>query len=289
MKNYVFRFAFILFFCIFFGVACAEKPVVQIGSFSITKTMAEKRQQVAKIYYPEEKSEVGLGQLVRAYTFAQILKNNGKTISDEELDQEIKRIDSHSRAPEMLAQIKAIFGTDTESYKKIFILPNTVDRMIYPFFQNSEILQKQEKQKADQFLQTVLKNSKQFEELAKKDKLPTTQVTVMKDGLVWDHLKGKSTSVVNQAAQTELQKAVSKQLENEMRAQSESEAKVWMTQIIPNLKPGQVHPELLDKNEVWVVLKYFGNHKFKTVAFQKANFEEWLAKEKEKVQVVGSF
>ena len=113
------------------GCFSQDKPLAQVGNHTITAHDADYRNQVISFYYPEEKRQLGLDQLIRAYRTAEILANNGHAITPEVIENEVKRIDTQTRDPAGLAKIKAIFGEDQAAYRKIFVVPVYAERMIY--------------------------------------------------------------------------------------------------------------------------------------------------------------
>ena len=135
--------------------------VASVGSYNITNKMVALREKVAEIYYPDKKQKVGLIQLIKAYTTAQILENEGVKITQSDLKKEAKRIDENTKNTKILNQIKSIFGKKTESYYQVFILPNLAKRVIQPFVfkADKKFVQKGFK-KADNFLQKCRTNLK---------------------------------------------------------------------------------------------------------------------------------
>jgi hypothetical protein len=71
---------------------------------------------------------------------AVLQKNYGVTISPAQLAAEIQRIDTSTRAPEMLAEIKAALGNDPEKFANAFAKPLLVERELRRRFENDDAL-----------------------------------------------------------------------------------------------------------------------------------------------------
>ena len=69
---------------LFLLTSCTRNnPVVKVGDYTLMEKDAHYRSAVIKIYFPDDNRDLGLDQLVRAYTYAQILKNHGREITPE--------------------------------------------------------------------------------------------------------------------------------------------------------------------------------------------------------------
>jgi len=64
----------------------------------------------------------------------------GTTISHELLDAEVQRINSTTRAPEVLAEIKAALGGDPEKFADVFARPILVERLLHERFEADSAL-----------------------------------------------------------------------------------------------------------------------------------------------------
>jgi hypothetical protein len=64
----------------------------------------------------------------------------GVTITPAMLDAEVQRINTTTRAPEMLAEIKAAFGNDPARFAEAFAKPFLVERLLHDKFENDDAL-----------------------------------------------------------------------------------------------------------------------------------------------------
>lgn len=155
-----------------------------VGDLVITQSNVRQRNEVIKIYYPQETQDFGLKQLTRAFVDAQILKNNGFPLTEERVKAEAQRIDQGTKDANTLAKIKKIFGGNEADYFKVFVLPTLAERTIYfDFFRNSPVIHRESKERAIQFSKAGEKGS--YSTLAKKQGLKYQKITIKKDSPLW--------------------------------------------------------------------------------------------------------
>ncbi len=301
MKKLILSFSLGLL-CLFFQ-GCTRNPVLaEVGDYKITKEEANFRNRVIRIYYPQETRNLGIDQLVRAFTYAQILKNNGQEVTDDVLTKEVNRIDQHTLVPETLARIKGIFGPDTKSYRRVFVLPTLTERVIYfEFFLHDPKPQAVAVKPAEDFLHLALQKPKEYLNLAstKGYKVQDFEVSV-KEGLKElknePKKKGKKGEDDARSLASNNPNSAPAHLDMRMKAQMEEqraeEAKRWIENILKGLKPGEIYSKLVDQGQQWYVVKFLkqtpskkGAYTFNAVAFNKAEYGEWIEAETKKVKI----
>lgn len=274
------------------GFAKFHDPQIgKVGDYIITQKDVTYRDSVFHLYTPEDSRNPGLQQLIKAFTYAQILKNNSHPVTDEILQKEEQRIDQKTLLPEKLQSIKAVFKGDQKAYRKIFILPTYVERTIfYDFFLNNPTAQAESKKIASDFLETALKNPSQFAGLAKKGGLKTQKLFISEiEGIYFElpkEIQDNSTPKQNQAPES-----VSKQLKNQLQEQKNTEAEKWIKEVVNPLQVGQVFSQVIDRGEYWLVARLYKKPKkpsspfeMETVVFPKADYNDWLERETAKVK-----
>lgn len=249
-----------------------------VGRFSISDRDVSYRNAVTKIYFPEEKRDLGRDLLIKSFTFAQILENNDHPISPDVLTKEAKRISDTTLKPEMLQSIKDVFGADQEGYLKNFVLPTYAERVLYyEFFLHSPKVQEPSHQVAAEYLKETLAKPDRFGRTPPEMPAKNKFVVSLTNGIVWDQEKSAAATMQEVA-------------KNQHRSQ---EALKWKAEVVDTLKSGQVFPKVMDLGDTWLVVRYLGpqkkdgveDYQFEGVLFPKANFDEWLKQEKEKVKV----
>lgn len=270
--------------------ACTRDPVLlRVGQYTVHRTDAEYRNRVIRVYYPQETRELGLTQLQKAFLFAEILKNNGRPLTENDLKQEEDRIEKTTLMPELLGRIKEIFAGNKEAYRRDYVLPVLAERVIYyDFFLHDPKTQASSLKVAQTFLERVKASPEHFEAIAKKEGLKTAGFTVsLREGLTWELEGGAPRPPASVPAMPE--KVKSKWAE---QTHSSDEGKRWIRDVIGPLRAGQVYPKVIDNGATWMIARYvrlrprqWDVYEMQAVSFPKAGFQKWLGQESEKVKI----
>ncbi len=260
-----------------------------VGDYKISVQDAALRDKVIQIYYPQQAEKYGLKQLVASYTYAQILKNYGKEITEDVVAGEAERIEKNTRAPEVLARIKAVFKDDEAAYRRVFILPTFADRVIYfDFFLKTPEFHAESKAKAASFARVAAAAPEKFaSEAGKLGLSPAKLLVSLAHGLEWDYDKTRSAPPTSDAP-AEVQKRLQEQSDTGVS----QEGQTWMNDVIKPLKKGEVSLAPVERQEHWLVVRYLGPSKtmpgaqeLESVSFPKADYEAWLNGERDKISI----
>lgn len=277
--------------------ACQKSPVVAtIGESEITEQDLALRGQVIRSYFPEYQGdlrEAALKQLTSSFTYAEILRNHGHKIDDEVLKKESERIDKSTLLPEKLQQLKAIFAKNPDLYLKDYVLPVYAERVIYfEFFLNDPEIQKASLEMAKAFLESVRTEKGPFKKPEGIAGTGQGKFTVsLSEGIVFDQPSpgpGQDRPTPPPSASPA---AVQEKLESRKRAAQSEEGKRWIEEIISQLRPGEVHPQVIDQKESWWVVRYLGpkgknapdSYAMELVGFPKADYGKWLEVERARI------
>ena len=116
------------------------------------KRLCEDRAAVERVYYDhrigekspfEQASSAALiERIVRdeQRKEAALRKIYGLEISSAQLDAEVRRINATTRAPQMLAEVKAALGGDPSKFARVFAKPFLVERLLRERFENDDAL-----------------------------------------------------------------------------------------------------------------------------------------------------
>ena len=263
----------ILFICLLFihGSCSKQKQIIaEVGAYKITQKDINYRNKIIKLYDPKETRDLGLAQLTRAFSYAEILNSYGQSINEKMLLQEAIRIDKETQIPNFLLKIKSVFDDDHDAYLRIYVLPVLVERMIYyDFFVNNLSVHKESYNDAMKFLKLALKSTKAFHRLGQKQGLDFARFVV-----------SEKTGLRPMGAIPDV-------------PPSDEQAKRWITNVVSKLKPGEIFPEVVNTEEHWKAIRYVGPYQNKTnehlleaVLFKKISFDEWIKSEKLKIKVV---
>jgi hypothetical protein len=80
----------------------------------------------------------------------------GVEITPAVLDTEVQRINTTTRAPEMLVEIKAALGNDPAKFASVFAKPNLVERLLREKFDNDDALHAVQRRQAEQVREKLL-------------------------------------------------------------------------------------------------------------------------------------
>jgi hypothetical protein len=284
-----------------FGVYRAfykDRVIATVGDYEITQKDKVLRDQIQQIFYPQDPHSYGLDQLTTAYTYAQILKNNGHEITEHLLRAEDMRINKNTKAPEVLKKIRDLFKGDDEAYQKVFILPTYAERTIYyDFFAKNPKAQEHSLGKVREFLSELEKTKSPLQELARKSDLTFKKFTLSKEkGIEWE----KETSLkkaggapekpglIDMSAQAPAE--IRHQIDQETQGKSLESAQFWVDNVIKHMKPGEVFQSPVDFEETWLIVKYGkliskGKFQLEAVFIPKDNYQQWLDAETAKFRV----
>ncbi len=274
-----------------------SNPVVAIvGDYKITQRDVKYKNLASLVNNPQEMRNLGLEQLIRGYTYAQILKNNEAAITNEVLDKEVERINTHSSDPEMLAKIKNVFGFDTKRFRRVFVLPSYAERAVYSeLFLKSPKLREEASKSAENFLQVVRNSPQKINQSApgKSEKLLSYQVSY-KDGLreMNDSKKIEKANPGRRGIAARPLPHLAPKLRPKLDEQRANEAKHWIQDILTTIKPGEIYPKLVEHNQQWLVVQYLGatqdkenTYQFKAAVFSRTDYSSWLDAEIKKVTI----
>ena len=87
---------------------------------------------------------------------AALRKNYGVAITPALLDAEVQRINTTTRAPDMLAEIKAALGDDPAKFAQVFAKPFLVERLLREKFDNDDALHAPQRQAAERVRRELL-------------------------------------------------------------------------------------------------------------------------------------
>lgn len=275
-----------------------DPVVARVGDYSITQSDVDFRNQIYQFYTPGDNRKPGLQQLTKALTYAQILKNNGQPVDEATILEEEKRIDSKTLMPEKLQALKALFKGNMKSYRKVFVLPTYVERVIYfEFFLKSPKVQSEEQKKALAFLRESMTEKGKFELLAKKEGLPIKTLLISESEGVRFYDSGKTPLEDNPqpgggAQPKGMPDRVSEEMNQRMAEFKKIEYEKWAKDVLEVLKIGQIFPQLVEFGEQWGVVKLIQkpknkkqDYRLKAVTFPKADYEQWLKTETSKVNI----
>ena len=270
---------------VFACAACSkERVVAKVGNYTIRAKDVSMRTEVVRVLSPGETRDYGFEQMVRLYTYAQILANMGRPVTDEILKEEEKRIDRETLNPEMLGKIKDRFSRDHDAYVHVFVLPTYVESQISEIFNHEPVVQQQVRHVAETFLAEARKNPKLFSTLARKQKREVSRFSVSpSQGIQWQTPPGTPRDL---ASLHRRQMAVVPGMRELLRAQGEK----LIDDLTSGASRGGISDQVVDAGNIFLVLRYVergnnGSYIFDAVKFPKLTLEQWIDKEKQHINI----
>lgn len=283
-RFYSWGFGFIVLVSIGVYVGFFMDPVLaRVGTTKIYRSDVKFRDQIIFLSFPNEKRSMGLHQLIKSATNFEILKNHGISFPDTVIDLEEARIDRDTRSPEQLQKIKNIFGDDKQAYRRVYVLPTLVDRVIYfEFFLTDEKIHGASMRQAMDLISKLRGHEAGFRDVATSNGFRVQKLTVsLKDGVTWDlpKLPGEPPK----APQADTPSIIPTESANE-------EAKKWYELFIQNLKVGEVAAIPISYGNDLLVAHYLKNPRssvfnLEVAVLPKLEFGPWLEQEKAKIKI----
>ncbi len=164
------------------GLAIASEQLAQVGSVGIDTTAVRYRLAIAEAYGNSgvERS-AALVSLINDALEYEVAAVEGLTPSQDELKAFALQVDKRSKAPEVLAAVKQVFGDDRAAYRRIYLSPKIVNRRLRSWFSRNADLHRSQRDSIQQAW-ALVHAGKGFEQAAKSTGLTYAEKTYGGDG-----------------------------------------------------------------------------------------------------------
>jgi len=257
--------------CLLLLLFGCHSQVAQVGNLSVTENDLACQVKVSELYFPGSGQKyVALSQLIKGYLCLEVLRSLGHRVDDAALEEEARRIDRETQAPELLGKIKAIYQGDHRTYLHAFVGVVYGERVLYHevFLPSSEI-HKASREKADAFLQEGLRSPSSFPGIAKS--------------------KGLETTTLRISAKEGIRPAEGKLPSPKSPSEAHLEQAKLLIRRLSSLQPGQLCREVVEWPEGYQVLRLLrkeGSVYFAQTAFvPKRDYEDWFWEQAGKIPV----
>lgn len=258
-----------LFFTILVLSACS-RDAATVGNSAISDRDIDIRTKVSEIYYPSsEKRYVGLTQLIKGYLSLEILRSFGHPADSAVLEQEAKRIDENTKAPEMLAKIKAVYGNDRKAYLRTFIALVYAERVLYEdVFQKSPDIHAAARMQAETLLRNASQTPAAFSETARQGGASVALLRISR----------------NKGIQPQQNKLAPRSAGPIGIEQAER-----LIPILSRLSPGNMLPQIIDLPEAFQVMRFMrkagSDFLVESATIPKRTFDDWYWEQASKFPV----
>lgn len=265
----------LLLFSLLLLAGCTKKDLAaEVGDYKILKSDVDKKNQVIRLYFPDETRDLGLNQLIDSYVNAAILEKYGKKITPENVTEEEVRIEKESQMPDVLKKIQDIFGSNKEAYRRVFVIPVIADRMIYfELFSKEKSFHKDSLERAARLLEKAQSHPEKMNDLALEDKLPLMTLKLKKEGPNY------------------ILKSISPDGKDETSPLA-NEGNKWHQEIVTTTQPQKIYKNVVDMGSNWMIVKNDGkvkgsqaDYNLSVLVVPKEDFSRWLQKEREGIKI----
>lgn len=252
-------------------LGCARNPTLaEVGRFVITQHQADVRSAVERTLNPSETRELGLFQLARSFALAEIYTLHVRPIAPAALEAEAARIDRDTTAPEVLAKVKAVYGSDREAYLTTYVLPVLVEReLYYEYFLKSSEPHVQSLAQAQAILHESLAHS---ERSLRSWANPSVHYGRMRVSAAQGFVTDANPRPAARPAEQDL-------------------ARQWIRDILEPLKPGTTSSRLVNAGEAWQIVRLIRRsprtphtYEVESLVIPKIRFDRWVTQEKSKIK-----
>lgn len=120
--------------------------MAQVGRAEITGTDIARRLGVEKAYGNKTADRgTALASLIHDALESDVAAAHSVGPTKEEIATFRKYVDENSRSPELLAEVKKVFGEDGGSYERLYLAPRIVNRKLHYFYSRDPLLHKGER------------------------------------------------------------------------------------------------------------------------------------------------
>ncbi len=251
-----------LILLIFLICAC-NRNVAKVGETVLTSKDVSLRARVSEIYYPDSgKDYIALSQLIKGYLAEEVLKFLGYRVDENVIDSESRRIDANTKAPDVLNAIKKVYGNNKKAYNKTFVRLVYAERFLYnEVFLKSPAIHREEKERAEEFLDRVKKERNRFSKIASELNLKSKILLISEEkGIVDAEGDVESRGISREPSGVEQAK--------------------FIIERIKDIKSGNVYPEIIEWLEGYQVLRVVNKKKkeynVESVSIPKRDYDEWF-------------
>jgi len=251
----------------------------QVGDQSFSDQEAQFSQKIIQLSYPNADPTAGEQRLIRAFKKLQILQNNGRTVTQDDLDQESARIDAGSKNLDKLTKIKNIFGSDHAEYLRIYVMPVYVERVLpFEFFPAETSIQDKRQQFVHQLFQRAQADPYHFTDLASGDQVQIETLAVAKNGIK----RVRSLKILADPRASDLKK---------LDESTVLPSRFWWAHVIPHMKrKGQIFKKVIEAKTGWYIVRYLGRnrkyiHYLKVLHVPKVDYGSWLDSQEQSITV----
>jgi hypothetical protein len=230
-----------------------DKPIIKIGGITITDQQLDIKLKIEKCYRDDKKLPdrwMGLYKLIDEALMEESAKSIGVIITADMLLDESRRVDKETKAPELLAEVKAVCP-EYQRYTDLYLKPELLNRLVHYQFQQDRTIQEVPLDKATD----ALKKAKDGQDLKTLGNYSVQEI---------DPEKKKSAS--NELTRYNMEMA--------------DPDKELINTVLDTLSPGQLYQSVREDRYGFYIIKLLEHkdkyYKYEMLTFKKKDFDRWF-------------
>lgn len=237
----------------------ASKPVVEIGKTKITYSDIEYKVAIGQIYGNEGITEVtALIQLINKTLEHEIATMHGINATPEEIQNFSNHVDSTTRAPKLLAEIKKVFKGNRSEYGRLYLAPIIINRKLHGWYIQNDEIHKNERASMEKAFHLVLSDTA----LEKAAQICSLKYTTFSDNF------GSDMPMVPEV----------------------DRPKTPMLIVVESLKEGGIFKQIVEDEINYRIVRLLDKdtkaYTVEMIYTQKRPFQEWFQKQTGKISIV---
>jgi hypothetical protein len=241
----------------------AAQPVAAVGASSINRQQLRHRIAIEKAYGGELTPEAALVSLINDALEHEISRGLELLPDSLELLQFSHRADQTSKAPQILAAVKNIFGRDSSEYRWLYLSPRLVNMKLHQYFIRDTILHATARHSIEQAYSLAAQGIS-FSDAAER----------MRIRYLVDSVRDRRASLPPELAQY---------------AGNDSSVRDPYVQLVSGMKPGQLFNTIIETDGDYRVLRLMNRDDsvqvVELIAAGKGDFDEWFRLQAAKIEV----
>jgi len=247
------------------GPGKAGDRVALVGKTAIIEQDISYKIQIEKAYRNEGATrEAAFVSLVNDAIEHEIAAIHDVAITREEMDSFKRHVDDHTKAPEILQKVKALFADDLISYERLYLAPKIINRKLRYFCARSSEIHENQRSLIEKAYGLVV-SGKSFQEAAEQCGLKYASFDT----------EGKGTELG-----ADIQRIVGK--ENMVEHSP-------LISVLETLTAGEIYGKIVEDECSYRVIRLVrrngGTYTAEAVTVNKRPFDEWLRQEASKIRI----
>jgi len=239
------------------GATPEPEVLASVGAVPISASAVQYRLAVERVYGNAEITpEAALISLIQDALAQQVAARLGQAASADEIEALHRHAEAHSKAPERLKQVQAVFGEDRAAYQQLYLAPKVTDRKLRYYHARNYAIHHSAQQAIEQAYQRA-KSGQPFAEVASALALVYFSGETAKPNAAWPD-------------------ALKPYLPAEPAAEQDP-----LIELLAGLADGEIYANIVEQDHAFQIVRRLsrsaeGIYRIETVTAAKQLFEPWF-------------